>query len=163
MRLLNTKTHELSVFVENFSPVYAILSHTWGSEEVLYHHITSGTKEWHRLDGAAKVLKSCEIALSQGYYWIWIDTCCIDKSSSAELSESINSMFRWYEKSGICIAYLADISKDDFLAGHQTSRWFSRGWTLQELIAPQTVGFWDSDWIYIDTRASLSQKLAAIT
>jgi len=163
MRLLNTTTYELSEFIGDVNLAYAILSHTWGSGEVLYQHITSGTKDWYQLEGAVKVLKSCEVALSKGYDWIWIDTCCIDKSSSAELSESINSMFRWYEKSGICIAYLVDVSKRSFLGDDKISRWFYRGWTLQELIAPPTVEFWDSDWVYIDTKASLSKKLADIT
>ncbi|KAI0391050.1 heterokaryon incompatibility protein-domain-containing protein [Xylariaceae sp. FL0594] len=163
MRLLNTTTHELGDFLERERPKYAILSHTWESEEVLYQHIVSGTNAWRRLTGAAKIRKACEVALLKGYDWIWIDTCCIDKSSSSELSESIHSMFRWYEQSGICIAYLADISKQAFFKVRRKSRWFTRGWTLQELIAPREIEFFDSNWVYIDNKKSLRKLLAQIT
>ncbi|KAJ8131546.1 hypothetical protein O1611_g2085 [Lasiodiplodia mahajangana] len=166
MRLLNTSTLRFEEFLGHDRPGYAILSHTWGNEEVLYQNMTKRcvlNRSWHRMKGARKVLKSCEVAKSKGFEWIWIDTCCIDKTSSAELSESINSMFRWYEDSAVCIVYLVDILKDDKSTPFSQSRWFTRGWTLQELIAPRWVEFWDRNWTYIDTKQSLSRMIANIT
>lgn len=93
MRLLNTETQELRFFPDNddptgpIAPVYAILSHTWEDDEVLFVDLVSQGQGWKQKGGAAKVLSSCRLARSQGYQFIWIDTCCIDKSSSAELSE----------------------------------------------------------------------------
>ena len=87
------------------------------------------------------------------------DLCCIDKTSSAELSEAINSMYRWYQESGVCYAYLADVPPNAF----SKSRWFTRGWTLQELIAPSTVIFLDQKWQEIDTKSSLQEVISEIT
>jgi hypothetical protein len=73
--------------------------------------------------------------LKIGLQYIWVDTCCIDKSSSAELLEAINSMFKWYQDAKVYYAYLADISKTVEGGFSKTafvrSRWFTRGWTLQ--------------------------------
>lgn len=87
MRLLDTETQKLQSFPEKGRPRYAILSHTWEDEEALFLDIVSQDQEWRQKAGADKVLGSCQLARSQGYKYIWIDTCCIDKSSSAELSE----------------------------------------------------------------------------
>ena len=87
------------------------------------------------------------------------DLCCIDKTSSAELSEAINSMYRWYQESGVCYAYLADVPPNAF----SKSRWFTRGWTLQELIAPSTVIFLDQKWQEIGTKSSLQRVISEIT
>ncbi|UKZ66566.1 uncharacterized protein TrAtP1_007738 [Trichoderma atroviride] len=139
MLLLNTKSQDLEVFATNEEVRYAILSHTWGSEEVTLALFLAKDK---RTDskGWDKIRRSCEVAARLGFDYIWIDTCCIDKKSSSELSEAINSMFQWYEKAGVCIAYLEDVSSadDPTKDGSQFAkcRWFSRGWTLQELIAP---------------------------
>jgi ankyrin repeat protein len=92
--------------------------------------------------------------------YFWIDTCCIDKRSSAELSEAINSMYRWYRDANVCYAYLADVpSKTKF----QGSRWFSRGWTLQELLAPSEVIFFDEEWRNLGTRKNLRQSVSSCT
>ncbi|KAI0455732.1 heterokaryon incompatibility protein-domain-containing protein [Xylaria acuta] len=142
MRLLNVKTLQL----EDFSlikkrPKYAILSHTWLKEEVLFHHIESLERSaLEKLKGFAKVRDSCAQAQADGYDYIWIDTCCIDKSSSAELSEAINSMWAWYRQSDICYGFLADVKGNDTKLLYK-SRWFKRGWTLQELIAPDNFKF----------------------
>ncbi|KAI0446163.1 HET-domain-containing protein [Xylaria telfairii] len=164
MKLLNTTTLHLKDFTGDKSrPPYAILSHTWGEEEVLYEDIMKGEVQWCHKTGATKVRESCKVAKSDRYEcdWIWIDTCCIDKKSSAELSEAINSMYKWYSGSKICIAYLADVRKGkDSLSG---SRWFTRGWTLQELIAPRDVDFWDRDWRLINNKFGAAQQIAAIT
>ncbi|KAF4834547.1 Vegetative incompatibility protein HET-E-1 [Colletotrichum tropicale] len=105
MRLLKTTTLQLTDFVGK-APPYAILSHTWGEEEVLFADVSNPTVP---KAGWFKVRSSCDLARSLGHDWIWIDTCCIDKSSSAELSEAINSMFRFYQNAVICIAYLSDV------------------------------------------------------
>jgi hypothetical protein len=129
-------------------PPYAILSHTWGKEEVTFHDLT---KQGHRQKrGYAKIEGCCQRAASDGLAWVWVDTCCIEKSSSAELSEAINSMFRWYEASRICYAYLEDVPSGqnpfESRSAFQMSRWFTRGWTLQELLAPRRIVFFASDW-----------------
>ena len=102
-----------------------------------------------------------------GFEWAWADTACIDKTSSAELSESINSMFRYYSLSTVCYAYLSDVSppsyRGDFPNGFKRSQWHRRGWTLQELIAPKTVSFWARDWTSFGTKFEHAEKLERIT
>ncbi|KAK3943598.1 hypothetical protein QBC46DRAFT_420065 [Diplogelasinospora grovesii] len=95
------------------------------------------------------------MARQHGYEYIWIDTCCIDKSSSAELSEAINSMFKWYETSGLCLVFLADFTESSGLDPDSLSksRWFTRGWTLQELLAPPEVKFYDFNWTFVGDRS----------
>ncbi|KAF9225743.1 HET-domain-containing protein [Gyrodon lividus] len=125
---------------------YATLSHRWGDSEPLLKNLQASTT--HLLppsSGAEKLQGFCAIARERGCRWAWSDTCCIDKSSSAELQESINSMFHWYRASALTIVYLSDVSvaSEDDLRG---SEWFRRGWTLQELLAPRVVQFYKSDW-----------------
>ncbi|KAH6887481.1 heterokaryon incompatibility protein-domain-containing protein [Thelonectria olida] len=166
MRLLNTSTLELKTFVGTITPRYAILSHTWGEEEIRFEHVRRGlAKEPNPSEGLRKVLKACEVARKVKLKWIWIDTCCIDKSSSSELSEAINSMFKWYEHSSICLAFLSDVAlePDGTFANFDTSRWFTRGWTLQELIAPCHVEFFDRDWNYLSSSSWIWQRLSSIT
>ena len=121
MRLLDTKTIKLHEFFDSDVPRYAILSHTWGKEEVSFQ--TLPKPESKDLAGYQKITRCCALAASERYQYAWIDTCCIDKTSSAELSEAINSMFRWYQNAEICYAYLADVvdSEGTFC----NSRWFS--------------------------------------
>jgi hypothetical protein len=111
MRLLNNSSLRLESFFDSAIPEYAILSHTWGKEEILFDDIHDSTKPLpiHK-KGFAKLQGSCDQARRDGYGYIWIDTWCIDKSSSAELSEAINSMFQWYHKSRRCYAYLIDVN-----------------------------------------------------
>lgn len=155
MRLLNVQTLKLETFFGALPPRYAILSHTWEEEEVLYADIQDPAAPFptNRL-GASKVKESCEQAKRYGFDYIWIDTCCIDKTSSAELSESINSMFAWYRQADICFAYLADIDTPNATSkvSIEKSRWFTRGWTLQELLAPRQVIFYNSQWSEIGRR-----------
>ncbi|KIK20347.1 hypothetical protein PISMIDRAFT_59205, partial [Pisolithus microcarpus 441] len=157
---------------------YAILSHRWGNE-VNYDEMTGlmSIDENHRNDlkqraGYEKILKSCKQAQQDGYKWLWIDTCCIDKRSSSELSEAINSMYRWYHNSQKCYAYLHDVedsifpSRQDFSKFHKANgwpEWFSRGWTLQELIAPRQVEFFNKGWVSIGDRKCLTKTLEKIT
>ena len=165
MRLLHTQTLKLSDHLSNDIPPYAILSHTWGNEEVLFEDMVGGGAEG-RL-GYDKIRQSCKIAAAQGLDYIWIDTCCIDKRSSAELSEAINSMYAWYGEARTCYAYLADVP-DYVDSTHrkkvlEKSRWFKRGWTLQELIAPSDMMFYSTGWAEIGTKYCLSDDLAKIT
>jgi hypothetical protein len=112
MWLLETTSLVLSAFFDNNTPPYAILSHTWGSEEVSFQDIQGPREKIEHRAGYKKIEDCCAKALEEGFSYVWIDTCCIDKTSSAELSESINSMFKWYRNSGICYAYLSDIEVD---------------------------------------------------
>jgi hypothetical protein len=111
MWLVNTTSLELEEFFGNDVPPYAILSHTWGIQEVSFQDMQGyqAIRAASRKQGYIKVMKSAAQAAADGHDYIWIDTCCIDKKSSAELSESINSMFRWYHQARVCYAFLADV------------------------------------------------------
>ena len=173
MRLLKAETIELEQFLSNQIPPYAILSHTWSSnpdDEVLFADI--GKEEAKRKPAyQRKVAPACKKALKHGLNYVWIDTCCIDKSSSAELQESINSMFKWYMHSSICCVYLEDVpSKTDEATDSEIlgdliteSRWFTRGWTLQELVAPYNLIFYSKSWDNLGTRASLASSISEKT
>lgn len=148
MRLVNTETLRLESFVVN-TPLYAILSHTWDEEEILFDDLYEASSLPTAKKGWQKVSRSCARAKQDGYEYIWIDTCCIDRGSSAELSESINAMFYWHHNAQICYAYLSDHKYEDSRDSPSNilkSRWFTRGWTLQELIAPDVVLFVDAQW-----------------
>ncbi|PVH75291.1 hypothetical protein DL98DRAFT_388945, partial [Cadophora sp. DSE1049] len=150
---------------------YAILSHAWGenNEEVTFQDLKNGSG---KTKNGYKKLGFCrEQAARDGLQYFWVDTCCIDKSNNAELSEAINSMFRWYRKAAICYVYLADVwSRDQtdpslkpWEAAFRNSRWFTRGWTLQELIASPLVEFFSSNGNRLGDRQSLEQQLHEIT
>ncbi|CCT72997.1 related to beta transducin-like protein [Fusarium fujikuroi] len=158
MRLVNTKTIQLEFLTDDNVPEYAILSHTWEQEEVLFHDM--GRESAKSKKGYAKLESCCRVARENGFEYIWDDTCCIDKTSSAELSEAINSMYRYYQEASICYVYLADISTVSEISN---SRWFTRGWTLQELIAPSSMIFFDKDWRELGTKKSLVQVLSQRT
>jgi hypothetical protein len=152
MRLLQLQNGVLSLtrnFVDNIPP-YAILSHTWGEDEqeVTLQDVMQGKGKGK--EGYRKIEFCGKQATSDGLHYFWVDTCCIDKSSSAELQESLNSMFGWYQNAAKCYVYLADVPRKaevnglrraDWKLDLRASRWFHRGWTLQELLAPSTVEF----------------------
>jgi len=190
MRLLSTVTLTLHTF-EGDPPSYAILSHRWGQHEVLFQDLENGTAKTKA--GYYKIQMTCATAAKAGIRWAWIDTCCINKSDSAELSEAINSMYRWYEESTVCYVYLADLpstwrpvtpAKFVDISEHgrnmawrmgceledsqqwnefQFSQWFNRGWTLQELLAPHAVVFLNEDWHEVGTKLSLWEHITART
>lgn len=228
MRLLRTDSLELVEFVGR-APPYVILSHTWGPDEVTIEDLSQPpTAAVKKKAGYAKIKGCCSRAAADGYEYVWVDTCwyaqarptslpipmelfvreliprswlSIDKASSAELSEAINSMYRWYQEAHICYAYMSDVSLDvqppvaDAAAtsgprkgtndtpGRPTfrtipsilrdydrlprtfenSRWFTRGWTLQELIAPPMVEFYAHDWREIGTKFSLRKVISTVT
>ena len=108
MRLLNTATlHLEGPFIPPF-PRYAILSHTWGQEELLLQDMSDAHHHKEKI-GYRKIQSCCQRALKDAYGYIWVDTVCIDKTSSAELSEAINSMYKWYSKAEVCYAVLEDL------------------------------------------------------
>jgi hypothetical protein len=145
-------------------PDYAILSHTWGDQEVSLQDMHFGSSVEEK-DGYIKIKKCCSQALQDGFEYAWVDTCCIDKTSSAELTEAINSMFQWYQRATVCYAYLSDVPTNASKPQFAGSRWFTRGWTLQELIAPKHVFFYSSDWVLIGAKedSHLCKRLAEVT
>ncbi|KAK2775654.1 het domain-containing protein [Colletotrichum kahawae] len=193
MRLINVDTLELEEFFDDSIPRYAILSHTWGQEEVSFQdlcwlhdyeknrmtytslealipqigqNMKGKATEMRQRAGFDKIVQSARLAKERELQYVWVDTCCIDKTSSAELSEAINSMFRWYQRSEICFAFLSDVDKRD--QGHgglrfEDSRWFTRGWTLQELLSPSLVMFYDRTWTAMNTRDALAHLIEDIT
>ncbi|KAI6044299.1 heterokaryon incompatibility protein-domain-containing protein [Pisolithus marmoratus] len=162
---------------------YAILSHCWdvpenGEKEVHFRDIKKFTTmkpskrdEIRSRDGYRKILDTCRRAKVDGLRWAWVDTCCINRESSSELSEAINSMFRWYANSRICYVYFQDVEgtlptereEANFPESGGWPKWFTRGWTLQELVAPRTVHFFDRDWKFIGDKQDLADTLKAIT
>ncbi|KAH7083292.1 heterokaryon incompatibility protein-domain-containing protein [Paraphoma chrysanthemicola] len=163
MRLINCKTRQLKEYFGSKIPPYAILSHTWGHEEVTFAEFTGDQAAARRKEGYTKIDFTCRQALKDNLKYAWVDTCCIDKTSSAELSEAINSMFAWYASSQICYVYFSDVLKTTLQTSFRRSRWFTRGWTLQELIAPSDVKFFDRDWDYLGTRDDLKEDIIKIT
>ncbi|KAI0471363.1 heterokaryon incompatibility protein-domain-containing protein [Xylaria cf. heliscus] len=152
----------------SFHEPYVVLSHTWGNEqdEVTYQDILDGTAP--SKPGYWKVEFCGSKAASEGYKYFWVDTCCIDKSNSTELQEAINSMFRWYQSSARCYVYLSDVKHDHendryWERSFRASRWFTRGWTLQELIAPSLVDFFASDGRWLGDKRELRDKISEIT
>ena len=166
MRLINTETFRLEEFPDERSVKYAVLSHRWEQQEVLFKHAMSseGRKILKALQGFYKIKKCCDLAKSEGIPYAWVDTCCIDKGSSAELQEAINSMFRWYKSAVVCYAYLSDVAPNQsggYVIGN--SQWFKRGWTLQELLAPKEVVFYSCNWSIIGTRKSRAWEITPVT
>ena len=146
-------------------PSYAILSHTWEYDEVLYADVMQGSAASKK--GFSKIRSAMDCARKDGFEYIWIDTCCIDKGSSAELSEAINSMYTWYSNATTCYAYLADVSADVDLSVNASkfahSKWFTRGWCLQELLAPRDLVFFAHDWRPLGDKMSLCVPIAETT
>ena len=168
MRLLNARTLKFHEFSRN-PPRYSILSHTWGwdEDEVSYRDIIdsvgAGRRAWSQ-----KVIPCAARVIQDGYEYVWIDTCCIDKSSTVEVSEAINSMYRWYHDAQQCYVALLDVPVYDTDPQANTSkfcqsRWFTRGWTLQELLMPKIVYFFNAGWKYLGSRNDLAPLLWNIT
>lgn len=152
-------------------PQYAILSHTWGAEtdEVTFKDLVNGTGK--KKAGYRKIRFCGEQTKQDGWQYFWLDTCCIDKSNNTELAEAINSMFRWYSNATKCYVYLADVWKQSSSFGDQLpwesafrmSRWFTRGWTLQELLAPASVEFFSSSWERLGDKTTLEEDICGTT
>ncbi|KAF1817760.1 HET-domain-containing protein [Dissoconium aciculare CBS 342.82] len=161
-------------FTDDSVPAYAILSHRWESDaeqEVDYKDIIQGLGREKK--GFQKLRFCAEQAFEDHLEHFWIDTCCIDKSLHGEHQASMNSMFRWYQRATKCYAYLADVSVAEqnttgqsertWQSSFQASQWFLRGWTLQELLAPQTVEFFSQDCVKLGNKMTLQESIHAIT
>ncbi|ETN41301.1 uncharacterized protein HMPREF1541_03236 [Cyphellophora europaea CBS 101466] len=175
MRLLKSTSHarvELTPDLIDAVPAYAILSHTWGDadQEVTFDDLVRGRGTGKQ--GYRKIQFCREKALRDGLQHLWIDTCCIDRANHVELSEAITSMFRWYREAARCYVYLADVSDD----GHDSelvryrwedafrkSRWWRRGWTLQELLAPASVEFFSREGMRLGSKKTLEALIHEIT
>ncbi|KAI0506175.1 HET-domain-containing protein [Xylaria bambusicola] len=158
MYLINTQTLRLEEFQSEEGLQYAILSHRWEDGEVTFQDMESGRAPTK--PGFVKVQKCCEQARRRHLRYAWVDTCCIDKKSSAELSEAINSMYRWYQRSDVCYAFLSDV---ETLSSFHQSLWFTRGWTLQELLAPRRVRFYNSSWKCLGEKQGLHAYISEAT
>ncbi|KAI0329284.1 HET-domain-containing protein [Cubamyces sp. BRFM 1775] len=179
MWLLNTHTAELRDFASSKDIRYAIISHVWQQEpkEQTFHEVravsalckASGSEP--AVDPfsllSRKIRDCCRMAARAGYDWLWLDTCCIDQHSSAELSEAINSMFTWYAAAQVCYVYLHDVGDDEDPAkdgsAFRRSVWHTRGWTLQELLAPACVIFLSKTWHTLGSKHSLAKALSQVS
>ncbi|KAF2716150.1 HET-domain-containing protein, partial [Polychaeton citri CBS 116435] len=175
MWLLQSYEHALEYFADPESvPPYLILSHTWGTEEVTFDDIKDLNLAESK-QGFRKILYICQEARTRHVNYVWVDTCCIDKKSSAELSESINAMYRYYQKALLCCVYLDDLTEvptqdlrtpawaEAMRQSLSLCRWFTRGWTLQELLAPSIVLFYDRHWRFLGDACDLVDALENIT
>jgi hypothetical protein len=178
MRLIDVETYELREL--NPQTVdYAILSHTWAEyQEVTFQDWQAylakhepRASEVQSRSGFNKIIEACGQSRKDGWKYLWADTICIDKSSSAELEKSINLMFSWYQSAAVCYVYLHDTYEDnqrikwtkDPSQVRTTPKWFTRGWTLQELLAPKTVLFYDQRWKYIGDRREVARVIKKFT
>lgn len=176
MRLLKNSPDgdfELVSVSDEDPPPYAILSHTWAEgQEITYYELVSGTGK--NKAGYDKLRFCVDRAAKDLLQYSWVDTCCIDKSTSNEISTAVNSMFRWYQRASKCYVYLSDVQipseitdAEEFRicweAAFRRSRWFTRGWTLQELLAPAIVEFFSKEGKQLGSRISLEQEIYEIT
>ncbi|MCJ1443151.1 MAG: hypothetical protein MMC23_003649 [Stictis urceolatum] len=177
MRLLSCKSDggfELTTFNDNdVIPLYAILSHTWSEDqEVTYDELIAGTGK--EKAGYNKLRFCGERAAQDGLKYFWMDTCCINQGDTVELSTAINSMFRWYQRAAKCYVRLSDVyvpaEVDDIQKfpsawkdAFRRSRWFTRGWTLQELLAPGVVEFYSENGVLLGSKISLEQDINEVT
>lgn len=169
MRLLQANTDgslSLTMFAANRIPPYAILSHRWEADdqEVTFQDLADGTASSKR--GYRKIQFCAKQAEQDGIQYFWVDSCCINKMDFTEVSASINSMFRWYRNSIKCYVYMSDVTA--FPSYHWElsfvqSNWFTRGWTLQELLAPRSVEFFGLNGIRIGDRRSLERQIHRAT
>ncbi|KAH7327105.1 hypothetical protein BKA65DRAFT_62245 [Rhexocercosporidium sp. MPI-PUGE-AT-0058] len=174
MRLLQYNSDgnfSLTEFFDNAIPEYAILSHRWGTEEATFEDLQKGigTKK----AGYEKIRFCGERARGDGLKYFWVDTCCIDKSSSTELAEALNSMFRWYRDAARCYVYLLDVSAVKQKAGDTStectwesafrdSEWFTRSWTLQELLALCAVEFFSQQGKRLGDKEILGRQIQEV-
>lgn len=181
MRLVNVTTGLLEEFTGSTIPPYAAVSHRWGNDEVLFQDFEKRRPIIEPPYGWTKILQAGRIAQERGLQYVWLDTCCIDKNSSAELSEAINSMFSWYQNAQECYAFLVDVPSlpsiptseeaQGALTGIQPfepdrfrcSVWFTRAWTLQELLAPSSVIFFSSTFDELGSKADLCGLISEVT
>ncbi|KAF2167490.1 hypothetical protein M409DRAFT_66048 [Zasmidium cellare ATCC 36951] len=161
MRLINVHSLDTKDFSASW-PEYAILSHRWEDDEISYQDYQDPSKRtgagYRKIKDFCLLVQQADWAKGQAMRrrieWAWVDTCCIDKTSSAELSEAINSMWTWYQEAAVCVAYISDYHPRTL----RHCQWFSRGWTLQELLAPMHVLFYSQFWRLVGSRDELATK-----
>jgi len=174
MRLLQINSNGDLSLVEYFGnsiPPYAILSHTWGADddEISFKDVKKNRAR-SKPFGYRKARFCGEQALRDDIHFFWVDTCCIKQESSQEVGEAVNSMYRWYHNAVICYVYLADVtvgaashrdtdSELAWLSDFRSSRWFTRGWTLQELLAPMSIEFYSQDGYRLGDRTTLLAQI----
>ncbi|KAI1787820.1 heterokaryon incompatibility protein-domain-containing protein [Ganoderma leucocontextum] len=180
MWLLDTEKIHLQWFPNPTDVSYAILSHVWAPDEQTFQdtprvHPSRSRSVLHRARDrifrppSHKIRNACAKARHDGFRWLWVDTCCIDKSNSTELSEAINSMYAWYQGAAMCYALLDDVpnlKEEDPrkpASSFRRSKWYKRGWTLQELIAPRAVIFLSKSWEAIGAKRILADLIQDVT
>jgi hypothetical protein len=172
LKLNSDGSFSLETFSGATIPPYAILSHTWGKQddEITFKDLVDDTGRNKR--GYQKLQFCGNQAKADDLHYFWVDTCCIDKSNNNELTRAINSMFRWYQDAARCYVYLSDVSvrtQDrqsfhvEWESAFRNSRWFRRGWTLQELLAPKVVEFYSQDHVRLGDKTSLERQIHEIT
>lgn len=165
--------------IKDSIPAYSVLSHTWlldNDQEISFQDLTTG-EPINKPTGYAKIQFCAAQASKDGLEYFWVDTCCIDRTSSSELEEAITCMFSWYRDAAQCYVYLEDVPAnrepgsslsqtqrlDDWETGFRRARWFSRGWTLQELLAPKNVMFFSAEQALLGNKGSLESMIHEIT
>ncbi|PVH70494.1 hypothetical protein DL98DRAFT_564143 [Cadophora sp. DSE1049] len=175
MRLLqynNGSDFCVTEFFESDIPKYAILSHRWGPKEVTLADLKNSNGK--KMGGYSKIQFCGEQAKRDGLQYFWVETCYIDKSNSTELAEAINSIFRWYQKAARCYVYLSDVStrkrkasdtanECTWESAFRDSEWFTRGWTLQELLTPRSVEFFSYNRERLGDKGTLKRQIQEIT
>ena len=151
MRLIHTTFIAFCEFEGEHIPDYAVVSHRWGSAEISCQMFLETAVEDRHGYGWTKILEGCRMARCRRIGWLWVDTCCIDKASSAELTESVNAMFRYYQRARQCFVFLPDVfatykDTEGLETQLQHSTWFTRGWTLQELLASTVATFYNASF-----------------
>lgn len=161
MRLLRVEDLAFVEFLAGEEPSYAIASHRWCSNEATFRDVrdccNTDTQGYRKVQAFARYVEQHLPEIK----WLWIDTCCINKDSDAELSYSINSMFKWYRRAAICLVYMEDVEEADERTSFEGSVWFTRGWTLQELLAPGLAVFVTKSWQVIGHKGSLGGERRA--
>ncbi|KAF2467971.1 HET-domain-containing protein, partial [Lindgomyces ingoldianus] len=162
----------LTDFAKRTIPPYAILSHRWWGDDLEVHYQEVLNNTYASKDGYRKIRFCAEQAAQDELQYFWVDTCCFDRYNSRERSNAVNSMFRWYQNAAKCYVFLRDVSvatatdaqqQSTWEARFQASEWFTRAWTLQELIAPASVEFFSSEGQRLGDKESLLQLIHNIT
>ncbi|KAK7443548.1 hypothetical protein VKT23_015721 [Stygiomarasmius scandens] len=171
-RFIDTQTLQLVEFEENsFIPPYAIISHIWNEgEEILYDEFIEPREKTSVKQGYWKIMKACRQALQDGIRYIWLDTCCIEREKHEDVAENVSLVYAYYQNAEVCYVYMADVEEKEDMFGKQstleqegTSQWFRCGWTLQQLIAPRTVIFFDKFWRQIGDKETIRDEISRIT
>ncbi|KAK7441752.1 37S ribosomal protein S22 [Stygiomarasmius scandens] len=166
-RLIRTRSLKLVEFSKyRRIPPYAILSHRWiHGEEITFQEFKKLGAETKSKPGFDKIRNACQQALKDGLRYIWIDTCCINEGDHDDVVRNIRSMYAYYQNSQVCYTYLVDVDAVSLTGAgsFRNSKWFHRGWTLQELLAPRQVIFFNKDWERIGSKHDLRSEIASVT